>query len=325
MLFRPVQVSPPPPSFELQVRAGLARLPASELPAPYMMERLRCYLTSMLLAEGLPASTRYLTMFLNRFAQLLARSSEGKPVLYQRRKSMALMFDAFSLQSEMRIDEPDQLVLGYTQSMMGFLLFHAEPRQIGMIGLGGGSLAKFCYRHLPGASIAVAEIDAEVIAMRGHFRIPDDDARLAVHCIDGARFVQQGAGRYDVLMVDGFDYRGQPPQLCSQRFYDDCHLALNDSGVMVVNLANDDLLETAAYIERMRRSFDGAVIVVDALDSLNTIVFCCKGGAASLDGLDTELLQQRLRQLDMLHPIILRSTAQGILAQRHAMARLPRT
>lgn len=323
MLYQPVQFSPPPPSFALQVRAGLARLPASELPAPYMMERLRCYLTSMLLAEGLPASTRYLTMFLNRFAQLVARSSEGKPILYQRRKSLALMFDAFSLQSEMRIDEPDQLVLGYTQSMMGFLLFQMDPRRIGMIGLGGGSLAKFCYRHLPAASIAVAEIDAEVIAMREHFRIPDDDARLAVHCIDGAHFVQQAPGHYDVLMVDGFDYRGQPPQLCSQRFYDDCHLALNDGGVMVVNLANDDLLETVAYIDRMRRSFDGAVIVVEALDSLNTIVFCYKGGAAALASLDTGLLQQRLNQLDMLHPIILRSTARGILAQRHALARPP--
>jgi spermidine synthase len=320
MLYRPVQVSPLPPSFALQVRTGVARLPASMLPPPHMMERLRCYLASMLLAEGLPASTRDLTMLLNRFSQLVSQSHSGKPMLYQRRKSLALMFDVFSLQSEMRIDDPDELVLGYTQSMMGFLLFQSEPRRIGMIGLGGGSLAKFCYRHLPGAAIAVAEIDAEVIALREHFRIPDDDERLAVHCIDGAEFVRQAPEHYDVLLVDGFDHRGQPPQLCSQRFYDDCHRTLKAGGVLAVNLANDDVLETAAYIERMRRSFDGAVIVIDALDSLNTIVFGCKGGVA---GLDTGLLQRRMQQLDMLHPIILRSTAQGILAQRHALARRP--
>ena len=296
----------------------MARLPASALPPPHLMERLRRYIASMLLAEGLPPSTRDITMLLTRFSQLVAQSYSGKPMVYQRRKSLALMFDVFSLQSEMRMDAPDELVLGYTQSMMGCLLFQPEPRQIGMIGLGGGSLAKFCYRHLPLASISVAEIDADVIALRDQFLIPGDDARLAVHCIDGAEFVQQVEERYDVLMVDGFDRRGQPPQLCSQRFYDDCCRALNAGGVLAVNLANDDPLETAAYVERMRRSFDGAVIVIDALDSLNTIVFACKGGMA---GLDTGLLQRRMQQLDMLHPIILRSTAQSILSQRHAMAR----
>ncbi len=298
----------------------MARLPASALPPPHLMERLRHYIASMLLAEGLPPSTRCITMLLTRFSQLLAQSNSGKPVVYQRRKSLALMFDVFSLQSEMRIDSPDELVLGYTQSMMACLLLQPAPRQIGMIGLGGGSLAKFCYRHLPGASISVAEIDADVIALREQFRIPGDDERLAVHCIDGAQFVQQALGRYDVLMVDGFDQRGQPPQLCSQRFYDDCYRTLHAGGVLVVNLANDDLRETAAYVERMRRSFDGAVIVMDAFDSLNTIVFACKGGMA---GLDTGLLLQRIPQLDMLHPLILRATAQSILSQRHPMVRLP--
>lgn len=311
-------MSPPPPSFALQVRAGLARLPASELPPPHLMERLRNYIASMLLAESLPASSRCIIMLLKRFSQLVVQSQGGKPVVYQRRKSLALMFDVFSLQSEMRIDEPDELVLGYTQSMMGFLLLKSNPRQIGMIGLGGGSLAKFCYRYLPAAAMSVAEIDADVIALREQFLIPRDDERMAVHCIDGAEFVQQAAGRYDVLLVDGFDRHGQPPQLCSQRFYDDCHRALGAGGVLVVNLACDDFLETAACVERMRRSFDGAVVVVEAHDSFNTIAFGCKGGLAELDA---GLLQQRIQQLDMLCPMTLRATAQRILSKRLALLR----
>ena len=41
-------------------------------------------------------------------------------------------------------------------------------------------------------------------------------------------------------IVDGFDITGQPEQLCSQRFYDDCYNALTPDGVMVVNLSDRD-------------------------------------------------------------------------------------
>jgi spermidine synthase len=51
-----------------------------------------------------------------------------------------------------------------------------------MIGLGGGSLVKYCHHHLPGARVSVAEISPEVIALRDRFRIPPDDERLEVDC-----------------------------------------------------------------------------------------------------------------------------------------------
>ena len=50
--------------------------------------------------------------------------------------------------------------------MMGFLLFIPSPARILMVGLGGGSLAKFCFRHLPDAAIDVVEINPHVIALR---------------------------------------------------------------------------------------------------------------------------------------------------------------
>ena len=49
----------------------------------------------------------------------------------------------------MSLDEPDALVTAYTRKMMAFLLFNPAPKRIAMVGLGGGSLAKFCYRNLP--------------------------------------------------------------------------------------------------------------------------------------------------------------------------------
>ena len=36
-----------------------------------------------------------------------------------------------------------------------------------MIGLGGGSLVRFCHRHLPHSRMTVVEINPAVVALRG--------------------------------------------------------------------------------------------------------------------------------------------------------------
>lgn len=255
-------------------------------------------------------------MLLGKLSDLLLLSLSNQPILHKKPNSLALMFDAISIQSEMNLDEPEDLVLAYTQSMMGFLLFKRNPSKIGMIGLGGGSLAKFCYRHLPESAIAVAEIDRRVIDLRDQFFIPKDDERFNVVCVDGAEFVRHAEAKFDVLLIDGFDNNGQPPQLCSQQFYQDCYKALTPNGVMVVNLLGGDLWQAKVYLNRMRNSFGGSVVMINALDSLNMIAFASKGDAMNLD---REMLQGRMMQLTMLHPVILRATAQRILAEQKAI------
>ena len=243
---------------------------------------------------------------------LMALSHDGHPMVVHHRNALSLLFDDVTIQSEMRADAPDALVLGYTQSMMGVLLFKPEPTRVGMIGLGGGSLTKFCYRHLTRTTIEVAEIDPQVIALRRQFQIPDDNDRLQVHCLDGAHFVREARHPFDILMVDGFDRQGQPASLCSQPFYDDCHGALAAEGIMVVNLLSD-APGSDIYIDRIHRAFDGAIAVVDALDSMNRIVFACKGKA--LDA-DEATLRRRARQLALLYPADVSLVAQNILVKR---------
>ncbi len=173
--------------------------------------------------------------------------------------------------------KPDRLVLGYTRTLMDFLRFHPSPRHIGMIGLGGGSLVKHCYRSLPEARISVAEISAEVIAFRDRFLIPADDSRFGVFCEDGADFVKRNPGGFDVLIVDGFDSAGQPPQLSSAEFYDDCYRALTSDGVMAANVCEG---RTSVLIDRLRRSFRKRILVVGGEESDNAIVFAAKGKIA---------------------------------------------
>jgi spermidine synthase len=201
-----------------------------------------------------------------------------KPFVYESLSAKALHFSISEIQSRMNLGDPFALDIEYTRTMMGFLLFQSDPRQIAMIGLGGGSLAKFCHRYLPRARIQVVEINPHVIALRDEFHVPRDDERFRVIAGDGAQYVRYRATRCDVLLVDGFDSDGQPDQLCSQRFYDDAYEMLQPDGLLVANLHYGHI-DYPTHVERIRRSFDGAVLVVDDGERSNSIVFASKGPA----------------------------------------------
>ena len=82
--------------------------------------------------------------------------------------------------------------LAYTRAMMGGLMFMPRARDFLMIGLGGGSLAKFIHRRLPRARVTAVEINAQVlIAARTMFGVPRDGKRFTALLGDGAKV---GAG-----------------------------------------------------------------------------------------------------------------------------------
>ncbi|MDX8400711.1 MAG: transferase [Gallionellaceae bacterium] len=205
-----------------------------------------------------------------------SKVESGKPYLTEVDGILALQFDTLSVQSEMNIDMPDELVIAYTRAMMSFLLLEPTPRYIAMIGLGGGSLAKYCYRYLPQTAITVIEINPEVIALRNEFAIPADDARFDVLLGDGAQWVTETNKQPDVLMVDGFDTSGLPAQLSSQRFYDDCFAALAENGIMVVNLWGG-YPQYPEYLARIRTSFADNTVIIEADGGVNNIIFAVKG------------------------------------------------
>jgi len=232
-----------------------------------------------------------------------------KPYLSESGGVLALNFDGLSVQSEMFIDAPDDLVIGYTRAMMSFLLLKPSPRCIAMIGLGGGSLAKYCYRYLPDAAIEVIEINADVIALRNEFAIPPDDARFRVLLGDGAGWVRDMQQAQDVLIVDGFDAQGLPDALSSQRFYDDCYASLADDGIMVVNLWGG-YPNYASYLARINNSFDYRVVVVDADDSVNKIVLAMKDRTfpPPMSG-----IRHHANLLELTHPMNFQAKANKLL------------
>jgi len=225
---------------------------------------------------------------------------------------LSLHFDYLATQSEMRCDAPEELVIPYTRTMMGFLLFKPQPAKIVMIGLGGGSIPKYCYAKIPEASVLTVEIEPDVVALRDLFCIPRDDQRFQVLCEDGAVFVRNAVNSVDVLLVDGFDMNGQSAQLCTQAFYDDCYRSLTPDGILVVNLAGEDR-HVRRSVGRIRRRFENAV-VVDSHDYCNRVVFASKGSKPDLPHVE---LCARVAELERIHPVGLRDNLQRIRYEQY--------
>lgn len=198
-----------------------------------------------------------------------------RPFIRRRWNTTELQFAHGVSQSRMLTFAPDRLLIDYTRTMLGALVLVPRPRNIGMVGLGGGSQAKFCYRHMPDARIEVVENNPYVLALRRKFRIPDDDARFRVFLDDGASFLQERRGHYDLLLVDGYDETGIPEALSSQRFYDDCRAALAGDGAMAINLYCDD---AQRHVDRLRRSFGRRrVMVLEEVRQSNRVALAWAG------------------------------------------------
>src|SRR5277367_412881 len=132
----------------------------------------------------------------------LSRFEKDKAAAYVSEKFgvRTLYIGSETVQSSMRLARPNDLELAYTRSMMAFLLFHPDPQQVLMVGLGGGSLAKFIYHRLPVTQVVAVEINPQVAAVaRELFYLPAEDARFNVVIGDGAEYLSDGKRAADII------------------------------------------------------------------------------------------------------------------------------
>ncbi len=187
-----------------------------------------------------------------------------------------LRFDMATVQSALRLSDPVALELEYTRTMMRCLLFCAAPQSILMIGMGGGSLARYCHKTLPNADITVAEINLHVIALRDRFQVPPESSRFRVMQADGVDHVQaasQAGVRHDIILLDAFHFDGAQESISNRAFFKACRSLLSPRGVLVVNLDGEPA-QCQPVLGRLGEAFDGAVwsVLVDATS--NRIAFC---------------------------------------------------
>jgi spermidine synthase len=233
--------------------------------------------------------------FMSRWRARKPAADEDSVYVSERHGVRSLHIGSDTIQSSMRLARPNDLELSYTRSMMGFLLFAPPPQNVLMIGLGGGSLAKFVYHRLPDAHVQAVEVNPRVVAIaRQYFEVPPDDARFEVLVTDGAEHVEREDVSADVMLVDGYEGDAHVEALASPAFYAACRSRLKPGGIMAVNLWGGDKL-FYTRLKRIGDAFPAGTMCLPAERPGNVAVFGFERSPGRLAWAD---LANRARELE---------------------------
>ena len=261
--------------------------PIIELPSPFSCEN---GVVRLLEARGMSQEV---------LQRKLLQEEYDRPFVFDNGLTRSLYFSLRYVQSSMRTRDPIALEFAYTRKMMSFLLFQRQTQSILMLGLGGGSLAKYCYAKLPQSRIDVVEIDPYVIGFREQFFIPANDARFRVIHDDAARYIERRTAQYDVIMLDTFDRYGFSASIDSREFYCQARAALSPKGVLVANLAGARS-QRVRHLGALREAFADNVLVVQIGDDGNHVAMAFNN--ASFEP-NWHWVAKKARALGHRHPI----------------------
>lgn len=115
---------------------------------------------------------------------------------------------------------------------------HGNVKNVLVIGGGDGGTIREILRHEGVEKVTMVEIDGEVIeACKQHLpNIASEFGNPKLNLIvdDGIAFVRDAQeGAYDLIIVDGSDPVGPAEGLFSVSFYQNCHKALKEGGILV--------------------------------------------------------------------------------------------
>lgn len=214
----------------------------------------------------------------------------------------ALHFGSDSRQSSMLLDQPNQLHSLYSRTMMGLLLFNSHPKDILMIGLGGGTITKYLLHQFTDCKIKVIEYRNSVLKVaRSHFQLPRDP-RLKIKIGCGADYISQQSkaveDNNDLIIIDAFDHEGMSPETCSEIFFDGCKTLLNEEGLLVINLwgSNKDLFQHVSW--NINRVFEEKTLFLPVPKRGNIIGFAFKNNTPKYT---MKQLREKAKQLEKIY------------------------
>jgi len=156
----------------------------------------------------------------------------------------SLHFGTSPRQSSMFIDVPNQLHSAYAKAMLSFLLFKEQPRNVLMIGLGGGLLTKYLLYQFPNCQIKTIEFRQAMVKIARRFFLLPLEPRLKIKIGDGAEYIKEQSKFvdkvHDLIMIDAFDEVGLAETMQGATLFEACKTLLSDKGMLVINLWGND-------------------------------------------------------------------------------------
>lgn len=205
----------------------------------------------------------------------------GPIYVYQTRTSRILSFDGKIYQSSMKIKDINGLTLGYTQAMMAGLLFIPTVKTATIMGLGAGSMAKNLLSSFAEVDVHAVEYREAVAATAKEYFYLPDTKRLFIHIDDAVSYMKNTDTKSDIIFSDLYNSDGMEPKQVYSSYLRDCKKALNEQGVLVLNICHTGLKLRQKLDELLTHEFENRRLTFEVTGG-NTIILAFKNNIPSM-------------------------------------------
>lgn len=218
------------------------------------------------------------------------RKRYGKKLIYEHkdpggsiqvledRNTRSLHFGGKEKQSAMNLKDHEELVLSYTKTMMAALLLKKSPKNILILGLGGGSMAKFLLKLYPECNINIVDNSEQVVQIAYDLFYLPKIPNISVFIADAKEFLaKQKSTQYDLIFIDVFDEQGMSDSVTGFTFFNRCRNLLARDGWVVFNLwyHPESLHQTMVYY--IKKAFYHQILEIPSSCETNHILFGSEG------------------------------------------------
>lgn len=134
------------------------------------------------------------------------------------------------------LEENHKIAHNYTKMFLGALFINDNPKNILVVGLGGGNIQKALNFLLPNAQIDTVEINPALPELVEKYFDYKEDEHNKFYIQDAAEFVLNApSNSYDVVFIDAFGSEYIPPHLLTDKFMSNVKRILKPGGVVAMN------------------------------------------------------------------------------------------
>ena len=187
---------------------------------------------------------------------------------------LQLKFDRLAIQSEINAAEPHQLRMKNLQFLMGLLLFMDAPKNVLLLGVGGGSLIQFMRHYFPDTHITGIEYDEKLLQfVQKHLLLPQPDDFLSYEISDARDYIAHCNQQFDLIIVDIFDGDQTPDWLLQNDTSKRLKRLLSKRGAVGYNLLIESEKVFNRFYQQLRNQFARQTLMMETEDYENLLVY----------------------------------------------------
>jgi spermidine synthase len=186
-------------------------------------------------------------------------------------------------ESAVDLNDRSWLVVPYTKFIAASATFHPNPKNVLMIGLGGGGFNQFFEKAFPSAALETVELDPQVFALAQKYLAFKPTDRDKVTVLDGRIFLRHSKATYDWIILDAFRGGFVPPHLKTVEFYKLAQSHLTRDGLFVANVRIDTALFASDF--RTMRAVFPQVGIFDVPQTENAVLVAANFASPTFDNM----------------------------------------